>query len=510
MEQKRALISVYDKKGVVAFAETLVRLGWEILSTGGTAATMRDNGIPVVDVSEVTNFPEILDGRVKTLSPYIFGGLLYRRDEPAHVDAIAQHGIRSVDLVVNTLYPFVETVANPASTKEEIIEKIDIGGPSMIRAAAKNFKDVIIVTDPADYDEVAERLEAGTDDVEFRRNMATKAFAVTAAYDVAIANYFYGEEGETFPPELFLHFSERTELRYGENPHQKAAYYKEDTLEGTLNDATVLQGKQLSFNNLSDASAAIEGLKEFQDRPTALGLKHANACAIASGDDIYEAYVKCYEADSTSIFGGIVALNREVDAKLAEKLSEIFLEVIVAPSYTEEALAVFAKKKNLRILVMPSILHVDEKEWDYRRVLGGILVQEKDHALYEKLEVVTDRAPTEKEMHDLLFAFRATKAIKSNGIVIAKDDRTLGIGLGEVNRIWAINEGIERAAEEAKGAVCASDAFFPFSDCLEALAAAGVTAVIQPGGSIRDKDSIEVANKAGIAMVFTGTRHFKH
>lgn len=510
MDKKRVLVSVYDKAGIVDFVRGLVDLDWEVISTGGTAQALREAGIDVIEIEEITQFPEILDGRVKTLSPYIFGGLLYRRDDAKHVETVRKMKIRSVDMVVNTLYPFVETLKNPASSKADIIEKIDIGGPSMIRGAAKNYRDVIIVTSPEDYEEVLEKIKKGEDDEAFRQSLAMKAFCTTAAYDIAIANYFQGEASEDFPEELFLHFSQKTDLRYGENPHQKAVYYHDDTLEGTLNDARIIQGKQLSFNNLNDTSAAIEGLKEFGDRPAALGLKHANACAVAQGDTLFEAYVKCYEGDSTSIFGGIVALNDTVDKKLAEKMSEIFLEVIVAPAFTEEAVEVFGKKKNLRILEMPSIMHRNEKDLDFKKVLGGILIQEKDGGLYDKLEVVTERKPTEEEMKDLLFAYKATKAIKSNGIVIAKGDRTLGIGLGEVNRIWAIHEGIERSGEEVVGAVCASDAFFPFGDSLKALAEAGVTAVIQPGGSIRDQESIDVANEAGMTMVFTGMRHFKH
>lgn len=508
--EKRALISVYDKKGIVEFAKTLEKLGWEILSTGGTKRHLEEAGLAVTDVQEVTQFPEILDGRVKTLAPQIFAGLLYRRDDPNHVETMKKLGLKPIDMVVNTLYPFVETVKNPDSTEADIIEKIDIGGPSMIRACAKNFKDTIIVTRQCDYERVAKALEEDKLDYAMRKDLARIAFETTAAYDIAIAHYFQSFTDQKFPQELFLHMTRGYDLRYGENPHQDAAYYQEDRVKGTLNDATVLQGKALSFNNLNDATMACESIKHFTERPTVIGLKHANACAIASADNLYDAWLKCFAADSMSIFGGIVVFNGTVDEKTAKKLTEIFLEVVIAPEFTEGAKKAFKKKKNLRVLEIPSLMYIDKEDYDMKRVLGGMLVQERDGELIKEWNVVTDREPTEKEKKDLLFAYKCCKAIKSNGIVLVKDEVTTGIGLGEVNRIWAAEEAVERSGENVKGAVCASDAFFPFDDCMTLFAKAGVTAVIQPGGSIRDKDSEKVANENDIAMVYTAMRHFKH
>lgn len=504
---KRALISVFDKTGVDHLARGLEKLGWEIISTGNTKKHLEACGIKVRSIEEITHFPEILGGRVKTLSPYVFGGLLFMRDNKEHVKTVEEHEITPIDMVVVNLYPFRETV-ECGEKHPVVIENIDIGGPSMIRAAAKNYRDVVVLTDPKDYDGVLSALQSNMMDEAARERLAFKAYRHTAAYDIEIVHYFENRLDER--EEFFLHMTKGKKLRYGENPHQDGYYYEDRLTIGSLNSAEILQGKALSYNNLNDANAALVAIKEFGDRPTAVGLKHANPCGIASADDIYDAYIDAYEADSVSIFGGIVAVNREIDEKLARKMTEIFLEVILAPSYTDAALEIFKKKKNLRVLRVPKIQEWPEKPMDMKYILGGLLVQDQDLGLVDEMKVVTKRKPTEEEEKALLFAMKAAKTVKSNGIVIAKGERTLGIGQGEVNRIWPIEEGILRAGEEVKGAVCASDGFFPFGDSLTALAKAGVTAVIEPGGSIRDEESIRVADENGMAMIFTGRRHFRH
>lgn len=507
--KRRCLISVYDKEGIIDFAKRLAALDWEIISTGNTKSVLAAAGVPVIAVEEVTNFPEILNGRVKTLSPYIFGGLLFRRSDAGHVQTIEEQGIQPIDMVVNTLYPFVETVNTKGATEADIIEKIDVGGPSMIRAAAKNYQDVLIITNPEQYESVLAQLEAGEPSPEYRKQLAADAFAVTAAYDAAIAMYFQEQTQQTNA--YFTSHGKGTTLRYGENPHQKAWYFESDgDGKGTFKDMDILQGKQLSYNNYNDAGFAIEAIKLFTEKPTAVAIKHANPCGISSADTLLEAFARCRAADPESIFGGIVALNREVDELTAAALTDLFLEIVIAPSYTEEALQVFTAKKNLRVLRIASLMEPDADPYTIRQVPGGLLVQEKDRELYESLTTVTQRDPSSDEMADLEFAWKVAKLVKSNGIVIAKNETTLGLGLGEVNRYWAIKAGIERAGEDVKGAVCASDAFFPFSDSIEALADAGITAVIQPGGSIKDEDSIRLADERGIAMVFTQMRHFRH
>lgn len=509
---KRALISVYDKEGIVSFAKELSRLGWEIISTGGTYKVLKENGINVIDISEVTQFPEILDGRVKTLHPNIHGGILYKRDNIEHVDKLKELDIGSIDMVVNNLYPFEETVKREGVSHEEIIENIDIGGPSMIRAAAKNYEYVTVIVDPNDYERILDEIQQnGETSLETRRYLAMKVFQQTAYYDSLIANYFNKMESVEFPDILTLAFKDKQQLRYGENPHQKAAFYKEiDNLEGTVAGAVKLHGKDLSFNNINDSNGALEILKEF-DEPTVVAVKHANPCGIGSGENLLEAYKKAYECDTISIFGGILAANRKIDEEVAKLINEIFIEVVMAPSYTKKALAILTSKKNIRVLEVPQIEKKDYTSYDVKKVLGGILLQERDTKLLgEELKVVTNREPTDKEMEDLLFGWKAVKGVKSNGVLLVKDKATIGIGLGEVNRVWAVENAIERAGDKAKGAVLASDGFFPFKDSVEALAKAGVTAIIQPGGSIRDEESIEEANKHDIAMVFTGIRHFKH
>ena len=509
---KRALISVYDKEGIIEFALGLSKLGWDIISTGGTFKTLKEAGLEVKEVEDITDFPEILDGRVKTLNPYIHGGLLYKRDDENHVKTINDMKIESIDMVVNNLYPFEDTIKRPGVSHEEIIENIDIGGPSMIRAAAKNYEYVTVLVDPKDYEIVLEELKQDGETRLFtRRYLARKVFNYTAYYDTLISNYFNKIEEVNFPELLTLGYKSMNELRYGENPHQKAAFYKEvDKTEGTVAGAVQIHGKELSFNNINDANGAIEIIKEFNE-PTVVAVKHTNPCGIGSGEDILDAYEKAYECDKESIFGGIVAFNREVSEKVANKINEIFIELVMAPSFTEKAIDVLTQKKNIRILQIKDISDKKYTELNIKKVLGGILVQDRDNLLFEEeLEVVTNRKPTEKEMGDLLFAWKAVKNVKSNGVVLAKDKGTVGIGLGEVNRVWAVHNAIERGKEKSEGSVLASDGFFPFKDSIEALAKANIKAIIQPGGSIKDKEVIEEADKNDMTMIFTGMRHFKH
>ncbi len=509
---KRALISVFDKTGIVDFAKELHQMGWEIISTGGTSATLKKADIPVMDISDLTKFPECFDGRVKTLHPNVEGGILAIRDNEKHQQQMEQLGIEPIDIVVCNLYPFKETILNKESTHEQIIENIDIGGPTMLRAAAKNYKFVNVITNPADYERVIEELKAdGTTTLETKEYLAAKVFEHTAHYDALISGYFNEKLGNKFPDTLTLTFEKKQALRYGENPHQNASFYTQiKDNEGTLTVANKVHGKELSYNNIGDTDGALETLKEF-DEPTVVAAKHANPCGIGSAATIAQAFQRAYDADPVSIFGGIIAANREIDKATAEIMSGIFLEVIVAPSFSDEALAILTKKKNLRLLQLPEILKSDYKGFKAKTVLGGLLVQEYDNKLInDELEVVTKRQPTQKEMDDLLFAWKAVKHAKSNGIAIAKDKTTTGVGPGQVSRIWALENAIRQGGEQIAGSVLASDAFFPFADCVEAAHQAGITAIIQPGGSIRDKESIEAADKYGIAMVFTGMRHFKH
>lgn len=511
---KRAIISVSDKTGIVDFAKKLYEKGVEIISTGGTAKALSDAGIKVIPISDVTGFPECLDGRVKTLNSKIFAGLLAMRDRQDHMDTLKELSIDTIDMVVVNLYPFKKTIEKDGVLLEEAIENIDIGGPSMLRAAAKNYKDVAVITDPADYDMVlAEIKEYGTVKDKTKFKLAAKVFSHTAHYDALIANYLWNKaDMEKYPQLLTLTFEKAQDLRYGENPHQGAAYYK-DSLKtvGMLHNAEQLNGKELSYNNINDANAALELLKEF-DEPACIAVKHANPCGVGVGADIFEAYMKAYEGDPVSIFGGIVAVNEEVDARTAEELSKIFLEIIIAPSYSDEALEILKQKKNLRVLKLDSIKYRPEEAYELKRVSGGLLIQDSDYKDFsiDDINYVTEKKPTEDQMKDLLFAWKVVKHVKSNAIVIAKDGKTLGIGPGQTNRIWSAQMSIDRAGEQVNGAVMASDAFFPFADVAEAAANAGISAIIQPGGSIRDNDSIEACNKAGIAMIFTGMRHFKH
>ena len=515
--KKRAVLSVFDKTGVTELAGALHGLGYEVVSTGGTAKAIRGAGVPVTGVSEVTGFPECLDGRVKTLHPKIHAGILAMRQNPEHMRQLAELGVVPIDIVAINLYPFAQTIQKPGVTLAEAVENIDIGGPTMLRAAAKNWQDVVVLVDPADYAGVVEELRAkgeGSRETKFR--LANKVFEHTAQYDALIADYLRRQRGASpFPEKLTLTFQKAQDLRYGENPHQSAAFYREiGRLGNTLADAEQLHGKELSYNNINDANGALDQLKEFGfDRPVAVGVKHANPCGVAVGQDIREAYMRAYEADPVSIFGGIVALNREVDEATAAEMAKIFLEIVIAPSFSDRALEILTRKKNIRLLRLPELARPNKKgRLDMRRVVGGLLVQELDTELLreEDLRCVTRRRPTETEMRDLRFVWKVVKHTKSNGIALAKDLCTVGIGPGQQNRITSLELAIRYGGDRVAGSVMGSDAFFPFSDCVEAAQKAGITAIIQPGGSIRDKDSIQAADKADIAMLFTGMRHFKH
>ena len=512
--KKRALISVFDKTGIVEFAKRLVQKDYEIISTGGTAKALVDAGIKVIGISEITGYPECLDGRVKTLHPKLHAGLLAIRDNAEHMETLKNLDINTIDIVVSNLYPFKQTIQNPNVSLEEAIENIDIGGPSMQRAAAKNYKYVTVVVDPADYETVISEIEqTGDTTVAIRFKLAAKVFSLTASYDSLIASYLWEKAGlEQYPDTLTMTFEKQQDLRYGENPHQSAAYYRELLpAEGAMVNAIQLHGKELSYNNINDLNGALQTLAEFNE-PAAVAVKHANPCGIGVGSDIYEAYIKAYKADEVSIFGGIIALNRTVDQKTAEEINNIFIEIIIAPAYDADALEILKGKKNIRILQLAELDATKKTKLEVKTVNGGILIQEEDIKDFDSkdLRVVTDRKPTEVEMKNLMFGWKAVKHVKSNAIVIAKNNMTLGIGGGQVNRIWPTQMSLERAGEAAKGAILASDAFFPFNDVVQAAAKAGITAIIQPGGSLKDQDSIDECNKYGIAMVFTGMRHFKH
>lgn len=510
---KRALISVFDKTGIVDFAKSLDSLGWQIISTGGTSKKLKEEGIQVQDISDLTRFPECFDGRVKTLHPQVEGGILAVRDNESHQKQMSELGIEPIDIVVCNLYPFKQTVLKPGVSHEEIIENIDIGGPTMIRAAAKNYKFVTVITDPEDYPRVMEELRAnGETSAATKEMLAAKVFIHTAHYDALIANYFSERLSITSPKTLTLTYEKKQELRYGENPHQSATFYTSiKGTEGTLTAAVQLHGKELSYNNIGDTDGALETLKEF-DEPTVVAAKHANPCGVGSADTLIEAYKKAYEADPVSIYGGIVAANREIDGETAAEMAKIFLEVIVAPSYSPEALDILTKKKNIRLLQLEHIGHKDKKAVKAKTVLGGLLIQDADTELIsdKEVKIVSKRQPTAQEMDDLLFAWKVVKHTKSNGIAIAKDKCTTGVGPGQVSRIWALENAIRQGGARIAGSVMASDAFFPFSDCVEAAHKAGITAIIQPGGSVRDQESIDAADRYGIAMIFTGMRHFKH
>lgn len=509
---KRALVSVSDKTNLVEFVSGLVELGYEIISTGGTKKALDTAGIQTIGISDVTDFPEIMDGRVKTLHPNVHGALLCVRDNPEHVKQLEQLHIQYIDLVCVNLYPFKETVLKEGVSHEEIIENIDIGGPSMLRSASKNYKFIPVLCDPMDYDAVLTELkEQGETSLAMRERLAAKVFRHTASYDAMIAEYLTARTGEKYPEKLTITYDKVQDLRYGENPHQSAAFYKNMNPKYSLANAKQLHGKELSYNNIQDGNAAIEILKDFAGQPAVVGLKHMNPCGVGIGASLEEAWDKAYEADPVSIFGGIVAMNEEVNESVAEKLSKIFLEIIIAPSFSEEAFEILTKKKNIRLMSLDTNLEVNAK-LKVTNVNDGLLVQDMDLKTItpEELTCVSDRAPTEEEMKQLMVAWKIVKHVKSNAIVLVKDDMSVGVGAGQMNRVGAAKIAIEQAGEKAKGSVMGSDAFFPMPDTVEEAAKAGVTAIIQPGGSIKDQLSIDECNKHNIAMVTTGIRHFKH
>jgi phosphoribosylaminoimidazolecarboxamide formyltransferase / IMP cyclohydrolase len=503
---KRALLSVSDKNNLIPFAKSLVELAYELYATGNTYERLFDHDIPVNRVETLTNFPEMMDGRIKTLHPMIHGGILGKRDDIRHVSDAQLHKIEWIDMVVVNLYPFKETMLDPNKTTKEIIEQIDIGGPALIRSAAKNHAFVDVITDPNDYDLIIKTLKLNdTLPLALKESLAAKAFRLTAQYDAYIAKYF---TKEPYPEKLTLTFDKKEDLRYGENPHQSAALYEDAlSLHPTLLHAPQLHGKALSYNNILDASSAINILKSFEE-PTAVVVKHMNPCGVGSGDDINEAYDKAYKADPVSIFGGIVALNREINQTLAKKLHELFLEIIIAPSYEDEALTILKQKKNVRIIR----IEMDHQEnlYDMHSIDGGLLIQSKDTVLYDKLLVVTNQKPSDDDLKQLIFGFKVCKFVKSNAIVIVKDYMTLGIGAGQMNRIGAAEIALKEAGLKAQDAYLASDAFFPMKDTVELAIKNGIKAIIQPGGSIKDQESIDLCNQHGIIMVMTQMRHFKH
>ena len=518
---KRALLSVSDKSGIVDFAGRLSALGVEIISTGGTAKELAASGIKVVEVGDMTGFPECLDGRVKTLHPKIHGGLLAVRDNKNHMEQMRAHGVEMIDLVAVNLYPFKKTIEKPGVSLAEAIENIDIGGPAMLRSAAKNYPYVIVLTDPDDYTQLLETLEAleNVEDIPVGQKLkyALKAFEHTAAYDALIAGYLRraAADARYYPKQLTLTFEKKQQMRYGENPHQSAAFYAEPIPPGgSLATYTQLHGKELSYNNIGDLDGALSLLAEF-DEPAAVAVKHANPCGAATAGNLYDAYMKAYESDTMSIYGGIVALNRVVDARTAAEMRKIFLEIIAAPGYDEDALKILSKKRNIRLMVIDTASAAGERSSEalfIKKVGGGLLAQSGDNTVADmhNIQTVTAKKPSAAELEDLFFAMAVVKHTKSNAIVLAKDKATIGVGPGQNSRIMAAKIAIEIAGARAPASVAASDAFFPLDDCVEAFAAAGVAAIIQPGGSVNDAQSVEACDRHGIAMVFTGIRHFRH
>lgn len=516
----RALISVSDKTGIVEFAKSIQELDIEIISTGGTHKTLEEAGVKVTGVSDVTGFPECLDGRVKTLHPNIHAGILAIRSNPQHMKQLEQLNIQTIDIVVVNLYPFKETILKKNVSRQDAIENIDIGGPTMLRSAAKNYQDVAVIVDPSDYAKVIEELKTKKEvSLDTKFYLCSKVFEHTAHYDTLIATYMKKERKDfELPKTITLTYEKAQDMRYGENPHQKAAFYKEvSNNKGLLSSAVQLHGKELSFNNINDTNGALELLKEF-DEPTVVACKHANPCGVGTAENIYDAYMKAYSSDPTSIFGGIVVFNREIDEKTAEEVNKIFVEIIVAPSYNKKVLEILKQKKNIRLLLLENIMNKqDENSYDLKKVAGGLLVQTIDSKLLneEEIKVVTKKAPTEQEKKDMLMALKIVKHTKSNAITIVKNGQSVGIGPGQVNRIWACKQAIEHGIEflgkeSLIGASMASDAFFPFPDCVQEAAKAGITAIIQPGGSIKDNLSIEECDKNNISMICTNMRHFKH
>ncbi|MBD5295630.1 MAG: bifunctional phosphoribosylaminoimidazolecarboxamide formyltransferase/IMP cyclohydrolase [Bacteroides sp.] len=508
----KALISVSDKRGIVEFATALNNLGWEIIATGGTMKTLREAGRPIINISDVTGFPEICDGRVKTLHPKVHGGLLGRRDLPDHMAQLKENDIETIDMVCVNLYPFEATIAKEGVTMEDAVENIDIGGPSMLRSAAKNFRDVTVVCDPDDYEKVLEEIhELGNTTPETRLQLSAKAYTHTAEYDSHIATYMRRQAG--LEEKLFLNFDIVQSLRYGENPHQKAAFYRADKeVPYSVAFARQLGGKELSYNNIQDANAALNIVREFEE-PFCVGLKHMNPCGAAVGHDLKEAWLHAYEADKVSIYGGIVAMNRPLTAEVAALMKPIFLEIVMAPEFTPEALEVLASKKNLRLLEV-KMDNSKTASKQYVGVNGGLLVQDADVEIkpVEASMCVTERKPTEKELKDMDFGWKIVKHVKSNAICVVKNGMTLGVGAGQMNRVGSAEIALREARDAGvkEGLVLASDGFLPFDDTVELASRFGVTAIVQPGGSIRDEDAIKKANEKGITMLFTGMRHFKH
>lgn len=510
---QRALISVSDKTGVLEFAKELHNFGIEILSTGGTAELLRKGGLPVIQVSDYTGFPEMMDGRIKTLHPRVHGGILGRRDVPEHMQAMEDHGIRPIDLVVINLYPFEQTIAKEGCTLEEAIENIDIGGPAMIRSSAKNCNDVTIIVDPKEYDLILEEMKARSVSLKTRRRLSRDAFAHTARYDSLIATFLSGQWEEGFPPSLNQPYTKVQDLRYGENPHQSAALYREShPLKTDIVSAVQLQGKELSFNNFIDLNAAWELVREM-DSGAVVIIKHTNPCGVALGDDQLKTFILAREVDPTSAFGGILGFNQPVTVKTAEEILKNFVEAVVAPGFDPEAIKLFSAKKNIRLMQMPGeVSNVEDQRFDLKRIGGGLLVQSQDSLNYveDQLKIASDREPDAREMEDMKFAWLVAKHVKSNAIIYAKDKEILGIGAGQMSRVDSARVAVEKARKSLSGAVMASDAFFPFRDSVDEAAKNGISAIISPGGSIRDKEVLQAANEHNIAMVFTGTRHFKH
>ena len=499
---KRALISVFDKTGILDFSKFLAENGIEVISTGGTYKHLKENGVAVTEVNEVTNFPEMLDGRVKTLHPIIHAGILAIRDNEEHMNTIKERNIETIDMVIVNLYPFFEKVREDLSFEEKV-EFIDIGGPTMLRAAAKNFQDVVVISEASDYQAVmAEIEETGDVSYKLRKKLAGKVFNLMSAYDAAISNFMLSDE-EEYPEYLSISYKKKQSLRYGENPHQSAAYYVSNEFDGGMNDFEILNGKELSYNNIKDLDIAWKVANEFEET-ACCALKHNTPCGVAIGETAVEAYTKAHDVDPTSIFGGIVAINKKIDKATAEEMVKIFLEVVAAPDFDEDALEILRTKKNLRVIKC-NVKPCDKKFMV--TVDGAILVQEEDTKLLDELKVVTEKSPTEAEMKDLVFGMKVVKYVKSNAIVTVKDGVAVGIGGGQVNRIWPTMDALTRG----EGAtILASDAFFPFRDIVDECSKYGIKAIIQPGGSMRDQESIDACNEHGIAMVFTGIRHFKH
>lgn len=511
--KKRALISVSDKTGIVELAGSLIGYGYEIVSTGGTLKALRAAGMDAMDITDITGFPECLDGRVKTLHPNVHAGLLAMRDNPEHMRFLEEMHINPIDIVIVNLYPFKKTIGNPDVDLQTAIENIDIGGPTMLRSAAKNYQDVAVVVDPADYDRVLNELQNGGITKETKFYLMYKVFQHTSYYDTLIANYLKEKLDLGFTDQFTLAFDKAQDMRYGENPHQSAVFYQEPfPVAGSLAAATQLHGKELSYNNINDTNGALDLLREF-DEPTVVAVKHANPCGVATADCLADAFARAYASDPTSIFGGIIAANRTIDRETAEQIHKIFIEIVVAPDFTQEALDILCRKQNIRLLKLPTInSKIPANRYDMKKVLGGLLVQEYDRKVVDlqAMRTVTQAQPTQAQIDDLIFAMKVVKHTKSNAIVVAKDKVTLGIGCGQVNRIWASEQAIAHSLTDTEGAVLASDAFFPFDDCVEAAYKGGIAAIMQPGGSKNDQMSIDACDRLGIGMIFTGDRHFKH